>query len=143
MSFTVLIDPPSDRFADIVAIRRAVFVQEQGIDPAVEFDGKDTTATQVLGVRDGEPVGTARLRHLDETTMKVERMSVRKPHRHHGVGRRLIEAILDHATEAGYTSLVLHAQIAVAEFYETAGFERVSEPFEEVGRPHVRMVYEL
>jgi predicted GNAT family N-acyltransferase len=143
MSFTVLVHPPSKRFADIVAIRRAVFVQEQGIDLTTEFDGQDATATHVLGLRDDAPIATARLRRENDATLKIERMAVRKRHRQNGYGTELLERIIDHATQADYESLLLHAQVAVADFYEASGFERVSEPFEEVGRPHVKMAYEL
>jgi predicted GNAT family N-acyltransferase len=48
-----------------LALRRAVFVDEQGVDPALDADGLDDGATQFLAWANGVPIGTARLRVVD------------------------------------------------------------------------------
>ena len=59
------------------AIRRAVFVQEQGVAEALEFDEHDAQARHLLALRDGEPVGTLRVRWPDRArTAKIERVAV-------------------------------------------------------------------
>ena len=43
------------------ALRRAVFVEEQGVSLAEEVDGRDGEALHFLAIADGAPVGTARI----------------------------------------------------------------------------------
>ncbi|MEU7517948.1 GNAT family N-acetyltransferase, partial [Streptomyces sp. NPDC042898] len=54
---------PEDREA-CFAVRREVFVEEQGVPQELEYDTYDSTAVHVLAVReDGLPLGTGRLLH--------------------------------------------------------------------------------
>src|SRR5687768_3844820 len=77
------------------AIRREVFVREQGISEALEFDGRDGAARHLLAQRGGKPVGSLRLRLLEHGRVtKIERVAVRAAARRHGVGHALLEAAL-------------------------------------------------
>ncbi|EMA01793.1 Predicted N-acyltransferase, GNAT family [Haloarcula vallismortis] len=127
-------------FADAAtAVRKAVFVEEQGVSENEELDGNDSDAVQFLA-RDGEyPVGTARLRFPEPTVGKVERVAVRQPYRGDGVGTALMRAVEDAARDDGATVLKLHAQTHVEPFYEQLGYETVSDEFEEAGIPHIEM----
>lgn len=125
------------------AIRRAVFVEEQDIAEAVEFDDRDDAARHFLARVAGEPAGTARVRLLDETTAKVERVAVLPEYRTRAVGRTVMEAAHDYARDEDRTRAVLHAQTRVREFYESLGYESVGEVADESGIPHVEMVRDL
>lgn len=132
------------RRADAFAVRRQVFVDEQGIAADLEYDDHDDRATTVHFVAyDGDdPVGAARLRPHGEVpaTGKVERVAVCADRRGGGWGRRLMVAVHDAARDRGFTELRLHAQVTAAGFYEALGYAVTSdEPFEEAGRPHVAM----
>ncbi len=120
-------------------IRERVFVDEQGVAPDIEYDGKDTTAVHALGVVGEHPVGTARCRRIDATTGKIERVAVRSEHRRHGLGRALMQTMEAALATAGCDKIVLHAQRAVASFYRDLGYHRVGDPFEEAGIPHIEM----
>ena len=50
---------------DAVAVRRAVFVDEQGVPERLELDGRDDEATHFVAYDGGRPVGVARLRAHD------------------------------------------------------------------------------
>jgi predicted GNAT family N-acyltransferase len=129
--------------APATAVRRAVFVAEQGVDESEELDGRDADAHHVVAYEDGTPVGTARLRLVDDAVAKAERVAVFEAHRETGVGTALMAAVEDIATERGATRMRLHAQTRVREFYERLGYEAVGEEFEEADIPHVAMVKEL
>ncbi len=131
--------------ADAIAVRRAVFVDEQDVPEAIEMDGADERATHFV-VNDtarGEPVGVARLRVPDETTGKAERVAVLKPYRGEGLGTRLMERVESTARDRGCSRVKLDAQTHVEAFYEKLGYETVSDVFYEAGIPHVRMVADL
>lgn len=124
-------------------VRRDVFVDEQDVDEAIEIDGKDPDAHHVLARIDGDPVGTARLREIDESTGKVERVAVRSEYRRTGLGRDIMDAVESLAADRGLDRLELHAQTHVEEFYEKLDYETTSGVFEEAGIPHVEMEKEL
>jgi len=118
------------------AIRRAVFIDEQRVPEALEWDEHDANALHLLATRaDGTPIGCARL--LPDG--HVGRMAVLLPWRGHGVGRALLAAAIRAAQAHGHITLKLSAQIHAAGFYAAAGFVAVGEPYEEAGIPHVAM----
>lgn len=125
------------------AVRRQVFIEEQGVDESLEVDGKDADATHLLLTDGDTPIGTARLRYPDPATVKIERVAVLESYRSEGLGRQLMERAEAHAREAGATTARLHSQEPVVPFYERLGYEPVGEPFEEAGIPHRAMVKTL
>lgn len=126
-------------FPTIQHIRSLVFQIEQGVAADLEFDGKDEAADHLLAYLDGQPVGTARIRRLDDQTAKVERVAVLKPARGVGIGKRMMLEALAFLTRAKVAEARIHAQIAVQDFYERLGFEPEGEVFMEAGILHVKM----
>lgn len=125
--------------SDALAVRREVFIEEQGVPVHRELDGKDDRATHFVAYDDGEPVGAARLRQSGSTTGKVERVAVVEPRRGEGLGAELMAAVESAADEAGLEEIVLHAQVPVVGFYERLDYEVTSEEFEDAGIPHREM----
>ncbi|AQL41821.1 GNAT family N-acetyltransferase [Halorientalis sp. IM1011] len=129
--------------SDAFAVRRDVFVDEQGVDEAVEIDGRDDDAVHTVAYEGSRPVGTARLRTVGDDTGKVERVAVRRERRGEELGRKLMDTVEDLARERDLDRLVLHAQTTVEEFYRKLGYETVSDEFEEAGIPHVEMTKQV
>jgi len=130
----------ADERAQAFAIRREVFVAEQGISEALEFDGLDACARHLLARRDGQPVGSLRLRFLEEGRVaKIERVAVRAAARRHKVGHALLQAALALARDAGANEARLHAQCTAQGFYARLGFAAGGPIFMEDGIPHVAM----
>jgi predicted GNAT family N-acyltransferase len=127
------------------AVRRAVFIDEQGVPEDVEMDDHDDEATHfVIYDTDAEhSVATARVRFVDDDTAKAERVAVHSNYRGEGLGTWLMDLVEDEARSEGCSRVDLHAQTTVAEFYRTLGYQKVSDEFEQAGIPHVEMVKEL
>jgi predicted GNAT family N-acyltransferase len=124
----------------IRAIRETVFMAEQGVPEKLEWDGLDPACAHVLACnKDGEAIGTARM----QPEGRMGRMAVLKNWRGRGVGRALLQALLDLAEQQGLMRVTLAAQIHALGFYERAGFHAVGEPFMDAGIPHRMMVKEL
>jgi len=120
-------------------IRRRVFVDGQHVPVELEQDGKDSECTHFVA-RNGEvALGAARLRPVDETTVKIERMAVLREYRSQGIGRALLDDMLHYARQHGYDQAVLHSQLSAFDFYYTAGFRQIGEVFYEADMPHVKM----
>ena len=50
----------SDRQAELISVRRAVFIEEQNVPESIEIDGKDPDCFHVLACdKSGNPIGTA------------------------------------------------------------------------------------
>ena len=127
--------------AEARAIRRRVFVEEQGVASEEEWDAHDaaSAATLHLVAFDGEDaVGCARLRTVGDAA-KIERVAVSKERRGLGLGRALMEAAERAAARQGRARLVLHAQLAVLPFYERLGWSAHGPEFSEAGIPHRAM----
>lgn len=121
-------------------IRREVFVTEQRVDAAEEFDAGDAEALHLLAWNDaGEPVGTARLRFLPDGWAKLERIAVRQSGRGQGVGLGLTAKMLELARAKGYARFKLHAQTRAMGLYAKLGFAAVGEEFSEADIPHMKM----
>ncbi len=125
--------------ADCVAIRRRVFIEEQGVPEADELDGHDAERTHFLA-RDaqGRAIGCACLRSYG-AKHKVERVAVLPELRGSGLGRTLMDAVEAHARKLGQCDLMLHAQATVVEFYSKLGWESVGAIFYEAGIAHQKM----
>ncbi len=136
---TVKIAHLPDDWEPIRMIRIAVFQQEQGVDTALEFDGKDDEAVQFLAYLDDRPVGTARLRFLNQSTAKIERLAVLADARKQGVGQQIMSAVIEFLSEKNISEIRIHAQELVKEFYQTLGFEVEGDRFQEAGIPHLKM----
>lgn len=128
-------------------VRTLVFQQEQGIPQEADFDGLDTdpnTLNFVAYLNDINPVGTARVRLLEERTLaKIERVAVLATVRGKRVGAQLMEAIEEYLAAQRVPSAFLDSQESAKSFYEKLGYTQEGEPFDEVGIPHVKMVKQI
>ncbi|GAA5523601.1 acetyltransferase SACOL1063 [Microbulbifer aestuariivivens] len=116
-------------------VREAVFIREQKVDPAIEWDDQETSATHFLVRLQGEPVATGRLTRSG----KIGRMAVLSPYRGRGIGKKLLETLCAHARSIGLRQVYLHAQCHARDFYVRCGFQVVGDEFEEAGIPHIKM----
>lgn len=123
---------------DYLAIRRRVFIEEQGVPEPLELDGRDGEATAWLAQYAGRPIGSARARRVDGA-IKAERVAVLPAFRRRGIGHKLMRALESWAFEQGVNRVVLNAQESAIPFYKTIGYEITSPPFEEAGIPHRSM----
>jgi predicted GNAT family N-acyltransferase len=141
MAEVVIVEVGSaEQLEQALAIRIAVFVDEQGVSRALEIDGRDGGARHLLALRHGAPVGTLRVRWLDGgRTAKFERVAVLPGARGSKVGRALLDAALALARSAGADTARLHAQTTVQGFYGKLGFVAYGPEFMEDGILHVAM----
>ncbi|MGH8013644.1 MAG: GNAT family N-acetyltransferase [Candidatus Binataceae bacterium] len=125
------------------AIRRRVFIEEQHVPEDIELDEDDAHALHVLAIDlAGIAVGCGRMVAHDEE-VKIGRMAVLRDRRGEGIGRRILEFLMEAARARGYRQAVLHAQIAVEGFYSKSGYRPVGDAFEEAGIMHRLMRHDL
>ncbi|MFD4529239.1 GNAT family N-acetyltransferase [Streptomyces sp. NPDC058470] len=138
----------SDREA-CFAVRKEVFVGEQGVPEDAEFDAYDDGALHVLAVReDGVPLGTGRLLYGEAAASRTDgdltvgslgRLAVTREERGLGVGAALVRAIEDAARARGLAAVDLHAQTRALGFYERLGYVAYGAEFPDAGIAHRAM----
>ncbi|MDX1604921.1 MAG: GNAT family N-acetyltransferase [Candidatus Competibacterales bacterium] len=122
--------------AELYAIRRRVFVEEQQVPESLERDKHDPRSQHVIARdRQGRAIGTGRL--LPDG--HIGRVAVLPEWRGHGVGIALMEVLLTLARERGLDLIRLNAQTAVIPFYQRLGFNPEGAEFMEAGIPHRSM----
>ena len=93
----------------------------------------------VVEAPDGSPIATGRLLpdgHLG-------RFAVLAPWRGRGIGRAVMDSLLDEAESRKVACLMLHAQIQAEGFYRSFGFCADGDVFLEAGIPHRLMTKRL
>ena len=118
-------------------VRETVFVDEQNVPRDMEWDEHDAVSRHVIARdSDGGVIGTGRLL----ADGQLGRMAVLADWRGKGVGRALLERLLEEATRLGLEHPALHAQTQASGFYRRFGFVEEGPEFMEAGIPHRIMV---
>jgi predicted GNAT family N-acyltransferase len=118
------------------AIRTRVFVEEQQVDRALEYDHEEESHFYLLYV-DGKPVATARWRETDKG-IKLERFAMLNEFRNQGLGSELLKEVLKDVQKLD-KKIYLHSQLMAVSYYERAGFVKVGKKFTEAGIEHYLM----
>lgn len=133
------------RFADhedgIRHVRETVFVAEQGVPLAMEWDELDDDATHAVAMTEsGRVIATARLL-LDAggETAHLGRMAVLADWRRRGIASRLLHLLCEYAHHRGAVQVCLNAQLSAVPFYVQHGFVAQGPVFDDAGIPHRRM----
>ncbi len=122
------------------AVRRAVFIEEQGIPAALELDARDAVAVHAVAF-DGNGTALATGRLLPDA--HIGRMAVIAAHRGRGLGATILRALVAVAQGRGMAELRLHSQASAIGFYRREGFTAIGDLYEEAGIPHQTMVRQL
>ncbi len=131
----------NQEFDTFLAIRTAVFIDEQNIDPQIEHDGLDDLTNEAIryyGIfEDQKMIGGCRLQFVDQL-IKIQRFAILKDYRHHGYGIMLLKEL---QTLYRNYDLHLNAQIQTVKYYESCGFKVIGKPFITANIKHLPMVF--
>jgi predicted GNAT family N-acyltransferase len=127
------------------AIRQVVFVEEQDVPLSIEWDKEDANALHLLAylktdTNFASPIGCARLLtkalRSDEVIGKIGRMAVLKNYRGLGLGKAMLQKAVAIHFANGINNIQLSAQLHAIPFYINAGFEVISEVYQDANIPH-------
>lgn len=116
-------------------IRTRVFIEEQQVPQALEWDQADHSAVHLLARSDDQPVGCARV--LPDG--HIGRMAVLPAWRGLGIGMTLLQTAIHQCQVWHCQQVMLSAQTHAVDFYRRAGFTVVSTPYLDAGILHVDM----
>ena len=131
--------------AMICAIRRRVFIDEQGVSESEEFDRNDARYLHALA-RDAHGVGIATGRLMicaEPSGGQIGRMAVLAAWRGRGVGSAILNTLLAAAVQREVFAISLHAQVSAQSFYVAHGFVADGDVFIEANIKHIKMTRTL
>ncbi len=114
-----------------------VFIKEQNVPEALEWDGDDPNCIHILVLKKNQPIGCGRIKKNGH----IGRMAVLKNYRNQGIGRLILTALLKQADLNGITNIYLNAQTCACGFYQKQGFKSIGSEFLDANIPHFKMVY--
>ncbi|GAA1875334.1 hypothetical protein GCM10009836_65740 [Pseudonocardia ailaonensis] len=123
------------------AIRRAVFVEEQGLFDESDVDAHDARddVIHVLATHLGRPAGTVRLYPIGPDEWLGDRLAVLPQYRAAAIGGPLVRFAVDTAGARDGRIMHAHVQVANERFFHRLGWATAGEIETYVGTPHVPM----
>ena len=124
---------------DAKLIRTQVFICEQGITEADEWDDQDVISQHFVIYDQDQPIATARLLQ----NHSVGRVAVVKAYRGQGLGQMIMLEIISYAQKQRRSVLTLSSQVHAISFYKKLGFTVQGNSYDECGIPHIEMTMSL
>lgn len=124
----------------IAKVRHAVFIVEQGVPEALEWEAIDPQCVWFVALSSvGAVVGIVRLTQDG----RIGRMAVLPEWRRRGVGQVLVERVLQAAHDLGLSGVHLSAQTHAMSFYARFGFIAEGPEYLDAGISHRSMRLDL
>lgn len=132
-------------FNDVSYLRYEVFINEQHISLADEYDSHEEMWTSYVVYHDEKPVATLRLKYVKETrTLTFGRIAVLKEHRNKGIAKKMINTLIEEYKEKSRPFTVeISGQAHLTRFYENLGFTRVGESYFDAKIEHYLFIQEI
>lgn len=132
-----------DEFFEIAKARYEVFACEQKITQENDFDDIDKKCYHIFSLDNNIITLYARIIPKEYSSYEdtsIGRVLVNKNYRRNGLAKKLmmnsIEFITNNLNEEHIT---LSAQYYIKDLYKSLGFKEISDVYDEVGIPHVKM----
>jgi predicted N-acetyltransferase YhbS len=109
----------------------------------IDLQGEENQFHFAAVLEGGSIAGTALLKPLSPTLVKLRQMAIAPSLQGAGLGRRMVRFIEGYARKAGYEAIELNARVYAQPFYERLGFAAQGSHFIEVTLPTIKMVKRL
>lgn len=136
----------AEEMYEIAKSRFEVFVCEQKIVEEQDFDDKDKLCHHVMLKKDGRIVAYSRIvpKGLGYDSISIGRVLVIETYRRKGIAQKMMKFCLEFIkNKLDENTVVLSGQLYAKGLYESVGFKVISDIYDEVNIPHVKMKIEL
>lgn len=123
----------------MIAIRTRVFHIEQGVESSIDFDDQDNQAQHCLVFVNGVAVATGRILNDGH----IGRIAVLSSHRGVGLGKLVVNTLINFAQNQGYARVYLGSQLHAMSFYQALGFTPYGNEYTEANIRHRLMAMDL
>ena len=135
----------TEELYEILKLRAEVFVVEQNC-PYQDLDDKDQSSYHLFLEDNGQIIAVLRIlpENIAYKEMAIGRLIVKKSYRGTGISRKMMVRAMEFITEdLGKEKIRLSGQAYLTDFYQSLGFEKVSEMYFEDGIEHFEFLYEI
>ncbi len=135
----------TEELYEILKLRAEVFVVEQNC-PYQDLDDKDQSSYHLFLEDNGQIIAVLRIlpENIAYKEMAIGRLIVKKSYRGKGISRKMMLRAMEFITEdLGKEKIRLSGQAYLSDFYQSLGFEKVSEMYLEDGIEHFEFLYEI
>ena len=135
----------TEELYEILKLRAEVFVVEQNC-PYQDLDDKDQSSYHLFLEDNGQIIAVLRIlpENIAYKEMAIGRLIVKKSYRGKGISRKMMARAMGFITEdLGKEKIRLSGQAYLSDFYQSLGFEKVSEMYLEDGIEHFEFLYEI
>ena len=136
------IEHGSELYQQALALRQRVLGNPLGIIFEGEWTAGENEQTHIVCLTGRKVIGSVTIR-WETTPARVRQMCVDDAWRRKGIGAQLLAHAESIARQRGIATLDLHAQAHAIAFYESCGYQIVSEEYLEVGIQHRTMAKQL
>lgn len=114
--------------AEIIKLRKEVFVKEQGIPLELELDGKDDESLFSIATdKDNHVIAAGRLTFVNQREGIVSRIAVHQNYRGKGIARKIVTHLELLAKKKGLTRLTLKPHDYLHDFYASLGYKKYGD----------------
>ena len=135
----------TEELYEILKLRAEVFVVEQNC-PYQDLDDKDQSSYHLFLEDNGQIISVLRIlpENIAYKEMAIGRLIVKKSYRGKGISRKMMARAMEFITDdLGKEKIRLSGQDYLSDFYQSLGFEKVSEMYLEDGIEHFEFLYEI
>ncbi len=122
---------------DILKIRTAVFVEEQGFKN--EFDEIDKNCSHIVLYDNDNPIATCRY-FYEDNSFHIGRVAILKEYRGKRLGNKIMQIAENEIIKEGGKAIEVSAQVRVSDFYKKLGFNQIGEIYLDEFCEHIRMI---
>ena len=124
---------------ELLKLRVDIFVVEQQCSYA-ELDNADQNAIHIMATETDEIIGYARISFKGDK-IHIGRIVIKQSHRNKGLGKELMNSAIQYcAEEFPNQPIYLSAQIHLQKYYESFGFQAISDVYDWDGIDHLDMI---
>ncbi len=121
---------------DIISIRTAVFIDEQGFKN--EFDEIDNTCNHIVLYDNNKPVAVCRY-FRDDNIYHIGRVAIIKDYRGKHLGNDILQIAENEIKKEGGKTIKVSAQVRVKTFYAKNGFKEKGNVYLDEFCEHINM----
>ena len=141
------IDRGSPEYHQAARLRYRLFYQEHGIPFESIFNPQEEQDLHLVikNNPDDRVLAYGRLGQNSIDEFQIHQMVVEPEYQGQGLGRIILQTLIEAAINQGANRLVLNARIPKVKFYQKSGFETIGKVFasSSTGVPHIKMQKEI
>ena len=133
------IDYGSNRYHEICDLRNHILRRPIGLNLFDQDLSAEVDSWHFAMIDGDRVIAYLMITPIDGHVCKLRQMLVVEDCRGQGIGRTLVQTVENLLNRKGLRTVTMSARESAAEFYVKLGYDQISQPFMEIGIPHVTM----